>query len=185
MFPCCHPSESALFRETAIRAMNRVVAGISIPVIIFYDCVPLRLCSLEYDTGKTAAIIECKRFEVLHAGRYRDVGKTGAITERMLFGALHAVPDNDTFKIFAVAERTLSNFRHIVPDNDTFKIFAAVADLPMLVTLSGIVTLVRSSHSSNVKSAMLVTLPSSGMTLALQPAINLLLSVSIRQLPAL
>ena len=56
---------------------------------------------------------------------------------------------------------------------------------PMLVTLTGIVTLVKSQHPQNAYSPMLVTLPSLGITLDLHPAIKVLLSVSIIQLPAL
>ena len=59
------------------------------------------------------------------------------------------------------------------------------ASSSMLVTLSGIVTLVKPVHPENALSPMLVTLPSSGMMLVLQPAINVLVSVSIMQLPAL
>ena len=55
----------------------------------------------------------------------------------------------------------------------------------MLVTLSGIVTLVNPLHPENACQPMLVTLPSSGITLDLHPAIKVLLSVSIMQLPAL
>ena len=59
------------------------------------------------------------------------------------------------------------------------------APLPMYVTLSGIVTLVKPLHPKNAFLPMLVTLPSSGITLVLHPKINVLLSVSIMQLPAL
>ena len=55
----------------------------------------------------------------------------------------------------------------------------------MLVTLSGIVMLVNPLHWENASLPMLVTLPSSGMMLVLQPAINVLVAVSIMQLPAL
>ena len=55
----------------------------------------------------------------------------------------------------------------------------------MLVTLSGMVMLVRPVQSRNAELPMLVTLPSSGIELLLQPAIRVLLSVSIRQFPLL
>ena len=59
------------------------------------------------------------------------------------------------------------------------------AHSPMLVTLSGIVTLVSPVQSSNAEPPMLVTLPSEGMTLVVQPKIKVLDAVSIRQLPEL
>ena len=59
------------------------------------------------------------------------------------------------------------------------------AQSPMLVTLSGIVTLVKPLHPENALQPMLVTLPSFGITLDLHPAIKVLLSVAIIQLPAL
>ena len=59
------------------------------------------------------------------------------------------------------------------------------ANSPMLVTLSGIVMLVRLLQPENAKSPMLVTLPSDGMTLLLQPTINVLLSVLMMQFAAL
>ena len=59
------------------------------------------------------------------------------------------------------------------------------AESPMLVTLSGIVMLVRLLQPENAESPMFVTLPSDGMTLLLQPTINVLLSVSIMQFSAL
>ena len=57
--------------------------------------------------------------------------------------------------------------------------------MPMDVTESGIVILVRFLQLANAPSPMDVILPSAGMTLVLQPAINVLLSVSIRQFPLL
>ena len=54
----------------------------------------------------------------------------------------------------------------------------------MLVTLAGIVTLVKESQYSNAYRPMLVTLPSVGITLSLHPTINVLLAVSIKQFPA-
>ena len=54
----------------------------------------------------------------------------------------------------------------------------------MLVTLSGTVMLVRLVQPENAPLPMLITLPSVGITLLLQPAIRVLLAVSIRQLPA-
>ena len=85
---------------------------------------------------------------------------------------------------------------------------SANALVPMLVTVSGMVTLVRSVQQMNAKlpmlvmpagiamlvspavfskalSPMLVTLPSEGITLVTQPLINFLEVVSIMQLPAL
>lgn len=58
------------------------------------------------------------------------------------------------------------------------------ARAPMLVTLSGIVILIRLVQPENAQSPMLVTLPSAGMTLVLQPAIKVVVAVSIRQFPA-
>ena len=57
------------------------------------------------------------------------------------------------------------------------------ASWPIDVTLSGIVTLVSPVQPENAESPILVTLPSVGITLALHPAINVLVAVSIRQLP--
>ena len=59
------------------------------------------------------------------------------------------------------------------------------APYPMLVTLSGMVIEISPLQTAKAHSPMLVTLPSSGNTLALHPATNVLLSVSIMQLPAL
>ena len=56
---------------------------------------------------------------------------------------------------------------------------------PMLVTLSGIVIDVKPMQPSNADIPMLVTLPSVGITLFLQPAIKVLLTVSIKQFPVL
>ena len=55
----------------------------------------------------------------------------------------------------------------------------------MLVTPSGMVMLSRLEQPENAELPMLVTLPSAGITLFLHPTINVLLSVSIRQFPAL
>ena len=51
------------------------------------------------------------------------------------------------------------------------------------VTLSGIAMLVRDVHLENAAPPMLVTLPSAGITLFLQPAISVLEAVSIKQFP--
>lgn len=59
------------------------------------------------------------------------------------------------------------------------------ANSPMCVTLAGIVTLVRPVQPSNALSPMLVTLPSVGMTLVLQPKISVFVVVSIKQFLAL
>ena len=59
------------------------------------------------------------------------------------------------------------------------------AESPMLVTLSGIVTLVSPLQPEKAELPMLVTLPSEGIMLLSQPRIRLLLFVSIRQFPAL
>ena len=56
---------------------------------------------------------------------------------------------------------------------------------PMAVTLVGMVTLVSEVQLLNALLPMAVTLPSFGITLVLHPAISVLDSVSIRQLPAL
>lgn len=56
---------------------------------------------------------------------------------------------------------------------------------PILVTLSGMVMVVKPVQPRKASNAMLVTLPSLGITLVLQPAISVLLAVSIRQFPAL
>ena len=53
----------------------------------------------------------------------------------------------------------------------------------MLVTLSGISMLVKPLQPLNASLPMLVTLPSSGITLFLQPKIKVLLALSMRQLP--
>ena len=55
----------------------------------------------------------------------------------------------------------------------------------MIVTLSGIVTLVRLLQPAKAESPMLVTLPSLGITLVLHPKTNILVEVSIIQLPSL
>ena len=55
---------------------------------------------------------------------------------------------------------------------------------PMLVTPLGIVISVRSVRLENAFSPMVVTLPSEGMAVPLPPAISVLASVAIRQLPA-
>jgi len=55
----------------------------------------------------------------------------------------------------------------------------------MLVTLFGIVIEVRPEHQRKAEEPMLVTEPSDGMTEFLQPTIKVLLTVFIRQLPAL
>ena len=55
----------------------------------------------------------------------------------------------------------------------------------MLVTLFGIVMLVKPVQRWKAESPMLVTLPSVGMTLVLQPKINVFVAVSIKQFPAL
>ena len=55
----------------------------------------------------------------------------------------------------------------------------------MLVTLSGIVMLVRLVQPMKATSPMLVTLPSVGMTLVLKPKISVFVAVSIKQFPAL
>ncbi len=55
----------------------------------------------------------------------------------------------------------------------------------MLVTLSGIVTLVRPMQPLKAEESMLVTLPSVGITLVLQPEISVFVAVSIKQFPAL
>ena len=54
---------------------------------------------------------------------------------------------------------------------------------PIDLTLYGIVMLVRPVHPENAQEPIDVTLPSVGITLALHPAINVLVAVSIRQLP--
>ena len=59
------------------------------------------------------------------------------------------------------------------------------AEVPMLVTLFGITMLVKLVQPWNAEFFMLVTLPSVGITLFLQPNSNVLLAVSIKQLPAL
>ena len=56
---------------------------------------------------------------------------------------------------------------------------------PMLVTLSGIVMLVKLVQLRNAALPMLVTLPSVGITLLRHPEIKVFVSVSIKQLPAL
>ena len=53
---------------------------------------------------------------------------------------------------------------------------------PMLVTALGISMLIRAVFPKNASSAMLVTVPSVGILLAPQPAINVLLAFSMRQL---
>ena len=53
------------------------------------------------------------------------------------------------------------------------------------VTLAGMQMLVNSVQRANAVDAIEVTLPSSGMTLALQPTTNVLLSVLIMQFPLL
>ena len=55
----------------------------------------------------------------------------------------------------------------------------------MLVTLSGITTLVSPVQLRKASSPMLVTLPSVGITLVLQPEISVFVAVSIKQFPAL
>ena len=55
----------------------------------------------------------------------------------------------------------------------------------MLVTLSGMVIEVREAQPEKAPEPMLVTLPSVGMTLLLQPWMSVPVSVSIIQLPAL
>ena len=55
----------------------------------------------------------------------------------------------------------------------------------MLVTLFGIVMLVSPLQPENALYPMLVTLPSVGMTLFLQPTINFLLQVSLMLFPVL
>ena len=59
----------------------------------------------------------------------------------------------------------------------------ANASLPMLVTLFGMV--IKLVQPANAASPMDVTLPSVGITLFLYPTINFLLAVSIIQFPAL
>ena len=59
------------------------------------------------------------------------------------------------------------------------------AESPMFVTLLGIVTLVSSVQPLKALLPMLVTLPSVGMTLVLQPKISVFVAVSIKQFPAL
>ena len=59
------------------------------------------------------------------------------------------------------------------------------AELPMEVTPSGMVMLVSERHLENASLPMEVTLPSEGITLFLQPAISVLLAVSIRRSPEL
>ncbi len=56
---------------------------------------------------------------------------------------------------------------------------------PMLVTLFGIVMLVKPLQFWNAQSPMLVTLPSLGITLFLHPTIKVLVAVSMMQFPAL
>ena len=56
---------------------------------------------------------------------------------------------------------------------------------PILVTLSGMVKFVKPLQPENASPPILVTLPSSGITLFLQPDISVLLTVSIKHLPAL
>jgi len=53
----------------------------------------------------------------------------------------------------------------------------------MLVTLFGIVTLVSPLHPLNANLPMLVTLPSVGIALVLQPTTSSFFSVSIMQFP--
>ena len=55
----------------------------------------------------------------------------------------------------------------------------------MLVTLSGMMMDVKPTQSEKAPSPMLVTLPSSDITLVLQPTINVSLSVPIKQFPSL
>ena len=55
------------------------------------------------------------------------------------------------------------------------------APAPMLVTVSGIFILVRLLHPLNAYRLMLVTLPSAGIILLWQPAISVLVEVSIKQ----
>ena len=62
---------------------------------------------------------------------------------------------------------------------------SANAQSPMDVTLSGMAMLARLSQYRNASRPTEVTLPSSGMTLFLQPTASVLVSVSIRQFPAL
>ena len=54
-----------------------------------------------------------------------------------------------------------------------------------MVTLAGIVMLVNPVQPENASKPIEVTLPSSGITLALQPFINSFVAVLIRQLPEL
>ena len=58
------------------------------------------------------------------------------------------------------------------------------ASAPIDVTESGTVMLLRPEQPENAPLPIQVTLPSSGVTLLLQPAISFFLSVSIRQFPA-
>ena len=58
------------------------------------------------------------------------------------------------------------------------------AERSMLVTLLGIIMLVKPVQPEKASEPMLVTLPSVGITLVLQPKINFLDAVSIKQFPA-
>ena len=59
------------------------------------------------------------------------------------------------------------------------------ADPSILITLAGIVILAKPVQSEKAESPIEVTLPSSGITLVLQPAINLFDDVYIIQFPLL
>ena len=59
------------------------------------------------------------------------------------------------------------------------------AESPMMVTLAGIFIDLSDVQPRNAPPPMPVTLPSVGITLFLQPAISVLLAVSIKQFPAL
>ena len=59
------------------------------------------------------------------------------------------------------------------------------AELPILVMLSGIIMLASPLQPRNASSPIEVALPSEGIMLVLQPAINFFVSVSIIQLFAL
>ena len=61
---------------------------------------------------------------------------------------------------------------------------AMKANAPMLVTVLGIVMFIRPVCPEKADVSILVTLPSAGIALFLQPAISVLSAVRIRQFPS-
>ena len=105
-------SSFSLLCNVSVRAFDRIVARISVPIRPFLYRIPLRLASLIVDRGQAAATFERIHPDARHRVRNRHRGQAAATAERTFPDARHTIRDRDRRQTAAIFERLIPDARH-------------------------------------------------------------------------